>query len=159
MKVKFLSIPVVLQKRLLTWGLGGVLSIIMIKVIWFFACDLNLIVPCILLTLFCVRNGWVLWECCIHHKYVVIEGVCTKIVRYHHKRHIKEIYIRYENLEIQIIGVRMIESLVVGDNVTAYVEENTDIYELNGRMVICRYLAIAKGGRINDDCGDIRKTR
>ena len=50
------------------------------------------------------------------------------------------------------------KNLKVGDTVTVYVAENTDVYEVEGHMVICSHLAIARGGRGNESAGNLGQT-
>lgn len=111
----------------------------------FFIPDWNLIVPCILFTIACLVSGWVLWEKCVCHKYVVIEGTCTGIEQSRYRRHICAVYILSDDHDIEIITPMAIKNLTIGDAVTIYVAENTPIYEIEGCKVICSILAITKG--------------
>ena len=145
MKEKFLKIPSALQKQLLIWFLGGALSVIILMASCFFIPDWSLIVPCILFTIACLVSGWVLWEKCVCHKYVVIEGTCTGIEQSRYRRHIRAVYILSDDHDIEIITPVVIKNLTIGDAVTVYVAENTPIYETEGCLVICSILAITKG--------------
>ena len=159
MKEEFLKIPEALQKQLLRCFLDSGLGTIILVIIWVFTCDLSVITPCVLLTISCLGSSWVLWDRCIHQKYVVVEGVCTEIKRSHFCRHIQAIYIRNEDHDIKLVGAGMIKSLVVGDAVTAYVTDSTSVYDIDGHMVIYDHLAIVRGGRKNECGKDIRQTR
>ena len=145
MKEKFLKIPSVLQKQLLIWFLGGTLSMIILMTSCFFIPDWNLIVPCILFAVACLVSGWVLWEKCVYHKYVVIEGTCTGIERFRFHRYIRAIQILSDDHDIEIVAPGAIKYLAIGDAVSVFVAENVPIYETDGRMVICSILAVTKG--------------
>lgn len=111
----------------------------------FFIPDWSLIVLYILFAVVCLMSGWVLWEKCVCHKYVIIEGTCTGIEQSRYRRHIRAVYILSDDHDIEIITPVAIKNLTIGDAVTVYVAENTPIYETDGRMVICSILAVTKG--------------
>lgn len=156
MKEKFLKIPSALQKQLLIWFLGGALSMIMLMAICFFIPDWSLIVPCILFTVACLVSGWVLWEKCVCHKYVVIKGICTGIEQSRYRRQIRAIRVRDENHDVEIVAPGAIRDFAIGDSVTVYVADNTPIYETEGHMVICNIMAITKGTPRSKPCDRIR---
>ena len=145
MKEKFMKIPSALQKQLLIWFLGGALSMIMFMASCILMLDLSLIVLYILFAVVCLMSGWVLWEKCVCHKYVVIEGTCTGIERFRFHRYIRAIQILSDDHDIEIVAPGAIKYLAIGDAVSVYVAENVPIYETDGRMVICSILAITKG--------------
>ena len=145
MKEKFMKIPSVLQKQLLIWFLGGALSMIMFMASCILMLDWSLIVLYILFAVVCLMSGWVLWEKCVYHKYVVIEGTCTGIERSRFHRYIRAIQILSDDHDIEIVAPGAIKYLAIGDAVSVYVAENVPIYETDGRMVICSILAVTKG--------------
>lgn len=158
MKDKFLQIPEPLQKQLLLWMGGCILSVGMLAMIFASPSEWNLLPLCLLLLSVCGGSGWVLWDRCIHQRYVVIEGICTEIERTPFRKRIKTLYIRYGDFDIKLVGVGMMKSLVVGDTVTVYVAETTGVYEVESHMVICSHLAIVRGGSGNAGRGDIGQT-
>ena len=107
--------------------------------------DWSLIVLYILFAVVCLMSGWVLWEKCVYHKYVVIEGTCTGIERSRFHRYIRAIQILSDDHDIEIVAPGAIKYLAIGDAVSVYVAENVPIYETDGRMVICSILAVTKG--------------
>lgn len=111
----------------------------------FFIPDWSLIVLYILFAVVCLMSGWVLWEKCVCHKYVVIEGTCTGIERSRFHRYIRAIQILSDDHDIEIVAPGAIKYLAIGDAVSVYVAENVPIYETDGRMVICSILAVTKG--------------
>lgn len=155
MKEKFLQIPAPLRKQLLLWLGSSVLSIGMLVTVLVSPGEWSLVFPCILLLLVCAGSGWLLWDRCVHQRYVVIEGTCTEIERKPFRSRIKAIYLRKDDLSIKLMGVGVMKNLMIGDTVTVYVAETTDVYEVEGHMVMCSHLAIARGGRGNESRGNL----
>ena len=158
MKEKFLQIPAPLRKQLLLWWGGCVLSLAMLMVVLATPGEWSMVLPCILLFLISAASGWLLWDRCIHQRYVVIEGTCTEIERTPFGSRIKAIYLRKDDLSIKLMGVGVMKNLMIGDAVTVYVAETTDVYEVEGHMVMCSHLAIARGGRGNASGGNLSQT-
>lgn len=156
MKDKFLQIPAPLRNQLLLWFGSSVLSIAMLVTVLVSPGEWSLVFPCILLFLVCAGSGWLLWDRCVHQRYVVIEGTCTEIERTPFRSRIKVIFLRKDDLSIKLMGVGVMKNLMVGDTVTVYVAENTPIYETEGCMVICSILAITKGTTENKTSDRIR---
>lgn len=155
MKEKFLQIPSPLRKQLLLWLGGCVLSMAVLVMVLATPGEWSLFLPCILLFLVCGGSGWLLWDRCIHQRYVAIEGTCTEIERTPLRSRIKAIYLRMDDLNVKFVGVGAMKNLMVGDTVTVYVAETTDVYEMEGHLVICSHLAIARGGRGNASGGNL----
>lgn len=158
MKEKFLQIPAPLRKQLLLWLGGCVLSMATLVMVLATPGEWSLVFPCLLLVLVCAGSSWLLWDRCIHQRYVVIEGTCTEIERTPYRSRIKAIYLRKDDLSIKLMGVGVMKNLIVGDTVTVYVAETTDVYEVESHMVICSHLAIARGGRGNASGGNLSQT-
>ena len=158
MKEKLLQIPVPLRKHLLLWFCGCLLSLAMTVVILGSGGSWKLSFPCLCMAFICAESGFLLWDRCIQKKYVIIEGTCTDIERAYLRKRIKAVYIRQAEFTIRFVGVGMIEDLRIGDTVTVYLAENTNVYEIDGHMVICNYMAMARGGSGNEARGDIVQT-
>ena len=53
-------------------------------------------------------------------------------------------YLRSETQTIKLAGIRNIHNLTVGDTLTLYVSDSTAVYEMDGTMILCSYLALSK---------------
>lgn len=158
MKDKFLQIPAPLRKQLLLWLGSSVLSIAMLVTVLVSPGEWSLVFPCILLFLVCAGSGWLLWDRCVHQRYVVIEGTCTEIERTPFRSSIQAVFLRKDDLSIKLMGVGVMKNLMVGDTVTAYVAETTDVYEVESHLVICSHLAIVREDRGNASGGNLSQT-
>ena len=75
-------------------------------------------------------------------------GTCSEIERVPLRRRIKALYLRNDRHNIKLMGVRRIKNLVVGDSVTVYIADDAAVYEIEGYQVVCNYLAIEKGTKV-----------
>lgn len=155
MKERLIQIPGPLRKQLLLRLGGCVFSIAMLVIVLLSAVEATLLLPCFLLVVICLGSGWLLWERCVQKRYVVIEGTCTDIERSSLHKRIKAIYIRQGEKTVKIAGMGAIKNLCVGDTVTVYVADTTDVYEVDGYLVVCSYLAIVRGGTGDESRRDI----
>ena len=101
-------------------------------------------IPCAALVIVSLSGAASLYDRCRQKRYVTIEAACTEINRMPFRRRIKSLYLRSEQYTIKLVGVRKIRGLAVGDTMTLYVSDNAAIYEMDGSMVLCSYLALSK---------------
>ena len=148
MKEKFLGIPEVLRKQILL-RLGGTgIGLAMMLIVLAYRGDWRFLIPCIALALFCFGTSASLYDRCLQGKYVIVEGTCTEIERAPLRRRIKALYLRNEQHNVKLVGVRRIKNLIVGDSVTIYVADDAAVYEIDGYQVVCNYLALEKGTKV-----------
>lgn len=144
MKEKFLSIPLPLQKQILMRlggaGIGAVTFLLALS----YRSDWRLMLPCVALIVLCVGSTLSLYDRCIQSKYVAVTGSCVEIEKSVWRRRTKAIYLRTDQYSIKLAGVRKTKNLVVGDQVTVYIADNTAVYTVDEYHVICNYLAIEK---------------
>lgn len=148
MKEKFMRIPEVLRKQILV-RLGGTgVGIAMLLIVLAYRGDWRFLIPCIALILICCGSSISLYDRCLQGKYVIVEGTCTEIERVPLRRRIKALYLRNDQHNIKLVGVRRIKNLIVGDSVTIYVADDAAVYEIDGYQVVCNYLALEKGAKV-----------
>lgn len=148
MKEKFLSIPEVLRKQILL-RLGGTgVGIAMLVIVLAYGGDWRFLIPCIALSTLCFGAAAALYDRCLQGKFVVVTGTCSEIERVPLRRRIKALYLRNELHNIKLVGVRRIKNLVIGDSVTVYMADDAAVYEIDGYQVVCNYLAIEKGTKV-----------
>lgn len=148
MKEKFMRIPEVLRKQILV-RLGGTgVGIAMLLIVLAYRGDWRFLIPCIALSLICCSSSISLYDRCLQGKYVIVEGTCTEIERVPLRRRIKALYLRNDQHNIKLVGVRRIKNLIVGDSVTIYVADDAAVYEIDGYQVVCNYLALEKGAKV-----------
>lgn len=146
MKQKFKLIPYPLQRQIMIrCGYAG-LGIVMLALVLAYHGDWRFLIPCITLAGICAGSAALLYHQCICKRHVILEGICTEIEKTPLLRKDKTIYIRTEEHDIKLLNAGHIKNLAVGNILTVYVQENTAVYEMDGYMVLCSYLAIAKGG-------------
>ena len=148
MKEKFLSIPEILRKQILLRLGGAGVGLSMMFIVLAYRGDWRFLIPCIALTLFCFAVSASLYDRCLQGKYVVVEGTCTEIERTPLRRRIKALYLRNEQHNVKLVGVRRIKNLIVGDSVTVYVADDAAVYEIDGYQVVCNYLALEKSPKV-----------
>lgn len=148
MKEKFLSIPEVLQKQILLRLCGTGVGIVMLVIVLAYGGGWRFLIPCIALSILCFGTAAALYDRCLQGKYVAVAGTCSEIERFPLRRRIKALYLRNELHNIKLVGVRKIRNLIVGDSVTVYVADDAAVYEMDGYHVICNYLAIEKGTKV-----------
>lgn len=147
MKEKFLQIPEPLQRQVLLRCCGCVFGIAMFILVLAYQGDWRFSIPCVILSLVSLGSAAALYDRCIQNKYVVIEGVCTDIEKITLRRRVKAVYLRNDQFNIKLLNTRRVKNLIVGDTITAYVADNTAVYEVDGCKLICSYLAMTKGGQ------------
>lgn len=148
MKEKFLSIPEVLQKQILLRLCGTGVGIVMLVIVLAYGGDWRFLIPCIALSILCFGAAAALYDRCLQGKYVAVAGTCSEIERFHLRRRIKALYLRNELHSIKLVGVRRIRNLVIGDLITVYIADDAAVYEIDGLQVVCHYLAIEKGTKV-----------
>ena len=100
--------------------------------------------PCAALAITCLSGAASLYDRCQQERYVTIEATCTEIHRAPFRRRIKSLYLRSEQHTIKLVRIRNIRGLTVGDTLTLYVSDSTAVYEMDGTMILCSYLALSK---------------
>lgn len=148
MKEKFLSIPKVLQKQILLHLGGTVAGLAMLVIVLAYSRDWRFLIPCIALSILCCGAAAALYDRCLQGKFVAVTGTCSEIERVPLRRRIKALYLRNDSYSIKLMGVRRIKNLVVGDSVTFYIADDAAVYEIDGYQVVCNYLAIEKGTKV-----------
>lgn len=148
MKEKFLSIPEVLRKQILLRLGGSGVGIAMLVIVLAYEGDWRFLIPCIALSILCFGATAALYDRCLQGKFVVVTGTCSEIERVPLRRRIKALYLRNELHNIKLVGVRRIKNLVIGDSVTVYIADDSAVYEIDGYQVVCNYLAIEKGTKV-----------
>ena len=148
MKEKFLGIPEVLRKQILL-RLGGTMAgMAMLVIVLAYSGDWRFLIPCITLSILCFGAAASLYDRCLQCKFVAVTGICSEIERVTLRRRIKALYLRNDHHNIKLMGVRRIKNLVVGDSVTVYIADDAAVYEIDGYQVVCNYLAIEKGTKV-----------
>ena len=150
MKDTFLTFPEPLRKRILLQCAGGGFGIAMLLILLVYGRDWHFLFPCAALAIVSLSGAASLYDRCRQGRYVTIEAACTEITRTPFRRRIKSLYLRSEQYTIKLVGVRNIRGLAVGDTMTLYVSDNAAIYEMDGSMVLCSYLALSKVQRQKD---------
>lgn len=150
MKETFLTFPEPLRKQILLQCAGGGLGIAMLLILLIYGCDWHFLFPCAALVIVSLSGAASLYDRCRQKRYVTIEAACTEITRTPFRRRIKSLYLRSEQYTIKLVGVRNIRGLAVGDTLTLYVSDNAAIYEMDGSMILCSYLALSKVQRQKD---------
>ena len=144
MKDIFLAFPEPLRKQILLQCAGGGFGIAMFLILLVYGRDWYFLFPCAALVIVSLSGATSLYDRCRQERYVTIEAACTEITRTPFRRRIKSLYLRSEQYTIKLVGVRNICGLAVGDTLTLYVSDNAAIYEMDGSMVLCSYLALSK---------------
>ena len=144
MKDIFLTFPEPLRKQILLQCAGGGFGIAMFLILLVYGRDWYFLFPCAALVIVSLSGATSLYDRCRQERYVTIEAACTEITRTPFRRRIKSLYLRSEQYTIKLVGVRNICGLAVGDTLTLYVSDNAAIYEMDGSMVLCSYLALSK---------------
>lgn len=150
MKDTFLTFPEPLRKQILLQCAGGGFGIAMFLILLVYVRDWYFLFPCAALVIVSLSGATSLYDRCRQERYVTIEAACTEITRTPFRRRIKSLYLRSEQYTIKLVGVRNICGLAVGDTLTLYVSDNAAIYEMDGSMILCSYLALSKVQRQKD---------
>ena len=144
MKDTFLTFPEPLRKQILLQCTGGGFGIAMFLILLVYGRNWFFLFPCEALVIVSLSGAASLYDRCRQGRYVTIEAACTEITRTPFRRRIKSLYLRSEQHTIKLVGVRNIRGLAVGDTMALYVSDNAAIYEMDGSMVLCSYLALSK---------------
>lgn len=151
MKEKFLSIPLPLQKQILLRLGGAGIGAVTFLLVLSYRSDWRLMLPCVALIVLCVGSTLSLYDRCIQSKYVAVTGSCVEIEKSAWRRRTKAIYLRTDQYSIKLAGVQKIKNLIVGDQLTVYIADNTAVYAVDEYHVICNYLAIEKAFPMRND--------
>lgn len=150
MKDTFLTFPEPLRRQIrLQCAVGG-FGIAMLLILLVYGRNWYFLFPCAALAIVSLSGAASLYDCCRQGRYVTIEADCTEINRTPFRRRIKSLYLRSEQHTIKLVGVRNIRGLAVGDTMALYVSDNAAIYEMDGSMILCSYLALSKVQRQKD---------
>ena len=150
MKETFLTFPEPLRKQILLQCAGSGVGVAMLLILLAYGGSWHFLFPCIALIITSFGGAASLYDRCQQGRYVTIEATCTEINRAPFRRRIKSLYLRSEQYTIKLVGVRKIRGLAVGDTMTLYVSDNAAIYEMDGSMILCSYLALSQVQRQKD---------
>ena len=145
MKDKFRQFPQVLQKQILIRLTAGIVSLLMLVIIFLYRGGIELMFPCIGFSSVFFISALQLYARCDEKNYVVIKGICTEIEKTGLRRKVKDIYVKEDQFTVRIVRPSMkLRSLNVGDRITIYLADNAPVYEMDGCKVICNTLAVEK---------------
>lgn len=148
MKEKFLSIPKVLQKQILLRLGGAVAGIAMLFIVLAYRGDWRFLIPCMAISILCFGTAVSLYDRCLQGKFITVTGICSEIEWSSLRRRLKTLYLHNDRHSIKLVGVRRIRNLAVGDFVTVYMADDAAVYEVDGYQVVCNYLAVEKGAKV-----------
>lgn len=136
MKEKFKKLPVALKRQIIHRTLAGVAALLVFILILVFAGDFMLSLPCLLLSVYFIISGTMMFFNCIAGKYVVVRGVCTEIERTALRKRIKAFCVSTEDGNWKIVPQRKIKGLAVGSDITVYLPSKTRVYDEKGAMLV-----------------------
>lgn len=142
MKEKFKSLPEALQKQIIIQFGACALSLLLLLVVLVMYRDLYLCLSFVLFSLFFGISGVLLLLRAVDGKYVVIEGVCSKVERTALRKRPKTIYFKAELHTVKLQTRQRLKNISTGDTVVLYVSENTPVYEAEGCQILSAYLAM-----------------
>ncbi len=129
-------------------GIGGILLIvsIFVSVLWR---DVYLTLPCLLFSIYFLLNGIQLYRIAAGNNYVIVTGRCSFIERTKFRRKISSItFITEEKIAIKLFIKHRIQNFQEGDQVKVYISKQTPVYDNGESKVLCSYLAIQTGKKV-----------
>lgn len=155
-KDAFLKIPKVLRQKIINHCMIAATGVLFVVFGLVYNNEIRLILPAMVIAFFYLLSSMGLYLRCINERYVMVEGEVIDIQKIRFRKQIRELSIRHESNIICIKNQQHFDRLpVIGDKVCIYMTENTPIYEMEDRKVVCRTLAISRKEQVIEIKSDI----
>ena len=143
----FRQIPAPLQKQtLIRLGIGVVFIALLISLL--IASQVFFVwLPCAGAALFFLASAFALFRRAVLGEYVVIRGVCKKMVLTVAKRRAKSMILVTDEHTVQVALHGRKRKIPVGTGIDLYVANNTPIYRKGGMQMVYSYLVIEVRGK------------
>lgn len=140
MKEKFYKLPAVLRKQVYLRLGFGLFSLILLIVMTIQYRNIRFCIPCIIVTVFLLSNGFLLLYRFICGQYLVIEGICSEAETSQIKGRVSFLNFIIDNQHVRMPVYK--GNIKAGDNVIVYVSEKAPVYEQSGGLTIYNYYAV-----------------
>ncbi len=137
-----MKLPTVLKKQIILHTGIAILSIVLFIIISIFFTDLIFAIPCIILGVFVIVKGTILFYNCIEGRYLEIKGVCCDVEVTGFRKKIKSITIKTEDKFLKLLVHYRLKKIYVGDNLTVYMSNKTQLFYTEGKYITGNYYAI-----------------
>lgn len=141
-KENFVQLPGALQRQILIRAGMGLVSGILFLGILIYTGEWSFALPCLVLTLFLIVNGWSLFYNCNEGRYVVVNGRCTKVGRTGGKKRVKYLYVAAEDKMLTVFIPYRLKAPAVADGITVYLPVDAPVYEADGEYCIYHFYAL-----------------
>ena len=146
MREKFKSIPLPLQKQIISRFATGLLFVFLFFIILFCFWDIYLFLPSAFFAVFLIVNAILLFYNSYKGNYICVEGCCEHIETTGLRKRVKSITLELvEKNKLRIMIRHRIKRLAVGDTVVVYLAKSTQVYDQDGGYLIGNYYALDIG--------------
>lgn len=89
-----------------------------------------------------IVKGTILFYNCIEGRYLEIKGVCCDVEVTGFRKKIKSITIKTEDKFLKLLVHYRLKKIYVGDNLTVYMSNKTQLFYTEGKYITGNYYAI-----------------
>lgn len=139
---KFQGIPQALQKQIILRSATCATSLLLLIVVTILYMDLYLSLSCSIFFLFFGGSTTSLLVLSFGKKYVMVEGRCCKLEKTSIRKRVRIITIDSGQYMVKFLLKQYLRNIEVGDRVTAYISEKTQVFEEDGCQIPSDYLAL-----------------
>ena len=142
LKELYLNLPTVLKKQIVLHTGIAILSIVLFIIIAIFFADLIFAIPCIIIGGFAIVKGVILFYNCIERNSLEINGVCYDVEITGFRKKVKSVTIKTEDKFLKLLVHYRLKNIHVGDNLTVYMSNKTQLFYTEGTYITGNYYAI-----------------
>lgn len=103
--------------------------------------------PCVAAMVFGGIGGLTLMAECLEKRYVVLEGICSRVEKSKTGRDVRAIWLKKEGMDVKVISQgKQVKGLSAGSRLSVYISENAPVYDMDQYKVVGSCLAIERGG-------------
>lgn len=152
MKEQFEKIPIPLREMVYRRFAAGLAGLAFIPVVLVFGGGLSACVPCVAVIAFGGIGGLTLMAECLEGRYVVLEGICSRVEKSKTGRDIRAVWLKKEGMAVRIISrEKRMKGLSAGDRLAVYISGNTPVYDMDEYKVAGSCLAIERKEERHDE--------
>jgi len=123
----------------------GLVGLVFMPVILVFGGGFSACALCVAVMAFGGNGGLTLMAECLEKRYVVLEGICSKVEKSKTGRDIRAVWIKKEGMSVRIISrEKRVKGLSTGDRLAVYISGNTPVYDMDEYKVAGACLAIER---------------
>lgn len=138
-----MNLPGALKKQIILHAGIAIIALFLFFITALLTEYLILALPCMLLGIFMIVKGAILFYNCISENYLEIKGICSEVERTGFRKKIKALTMKAEEKLLKLPVYYSLKNVSIGDNIIVYMSKQTQLYYKDGNYIAGDFYAIS----------------